>query len=74
MEERQRLEQERRGLEFKHAETDTLAAAAAAEVAVEDAVPEVQTPTLRDQPKVGRNEPCPCGSGKKFKQCHGRLA
>jgi len=25
----------------------------------------------RDQPKVGRNEPCPCGSGKKFKKCHG---
>ena len=25
-------------------------------------------------PRVGRNEPCPCGSGKKFKQCHGRLA
>jgi len=24
-------------------------------------------------PKVGRNDPCPCGSGKKFKQCHGRL-
>jgi preprotein translocase subunit SecA len=24
--------------------------------------------------KVGRNEPCPCGSGKKFKHCHGRLA
>jgi preprotein translocase subunit SecA len=24
--------------------------------------------------KVGRNDPCPCGSGKKFKQCHGRLA
>jgi preprotein translocase subunit SecA len=24
-------------------------------------------------PRVGRNEPCPCGSGKKFKQCHGRL-
>lgn len=23
--------------------------------------------------RVGRNEPCPCGSGKKFKQCHGRL-
>jgi preprotein translocase subunit SecA len=74
MEERQRLEQERRALEFQHAETDTLAAASAAEVAVEDAVPEVQTPVMRDQPKVGRNEPCPCGSGKKFKQCHGRLA
>ena len=26
----------------------------------------------REQPKVGRNEPCPCGSGKKYKQCHGR--
>ena len=25
----------------------------------------------REQPKVGRNEPCPCGSGKKYKQCHG---
>jgi preprotein translocase, SecA subunit len=25
-------------------------------------------------PKVGRNEPCPCGSGKKYKQCHGRLS
>ena len=25
----------------------------------------------RDQPKVGRNEPCPCGSGKKYKKCHG---
>ncbi len=26
----------------------------------------------RDQPKVGRNDPCPCSSGKKFKQCHGK--
>jgi len=25
-------------------------------------------------PKVGRNDPCPCGSGKKFKQCHGKLS
>jgi preprotein translocase subunit SecA len=24
-------------------------------------------------PKVGRNEPCPCGSGKKYKHCHGKL-
>ena len=24
-------------------------------------------------PKVGRNDPCPCGSGKKYKQCHGKL-
>jgi preprotein translocase subunit SecA len=28
---------------------------------------------VRDGDKVGRNEPCPCGSGKKYKQCHGRL-
>jgi len=27
---------------------------------------------IRREPKVGRNEPCPCGSGRKFKQCHGR--
>jgi len=25
----------------------------------------------RETPKIGRNDPCPCGSGKKFKQCHG---
>jgi len=25
-------------------------------------------------PKVGRNDPCPCGSGKKYKQCHGKIA
>jgi preprotein translocase subunit SecA len=25
-------------------------------------------------PVVGRNEPCPCGSGKKYKHCHGKLA
>ena len=30
------------------------------------------TPRRRDTPKVGRNEPCPCGSGRKFKLCHGR--
>ena len=28
----------------------------------------------RDEPKVGRNDPCPCGSGKKFKHCHGQLS
>ena len=30
-------------------------------------------PFVRPGQKVGRNEPCPCGSGKKFKHCHGRL-
>ncbi len=32
------------------------------------------TPFVREAPKVGRNDPCPCGSGKKYKQCHGRLS
>jgi preprotein translocase subunit SecA len=31
-------------------------------------------PFVRNLPKVGRNEPCPCGSGKKYKHCHGRLS
>ena len=35
-----------------------------------DGPPKVET-YRRDQPKVGRNEPCPCGSGKKYKKCHG---
>ena len=29
-------------------------------------------PIKRDTKEVGRNDPCPCGSGKKFKQCHGK--
>ncbi|MFK7853849.1 MAG: preprotein translocase subunit SecA [Granulosicoccus sp.] len=33
-----------------------------------------QQPVRRNMPKVGRNEPCPCGSGKKFKNCHGKLS
>jgi len=36
---------------------------------------EVQLPKVtvrRDTPKVGRNDPCPCGSGKKYKHCHGK--
>jgi preprotein translocase subunit SecA len=37
---------------------------------------EVAEPTqtfVRDNAKTGRNDPCPCGSGKKYKQCHGKL-
>jgi preprotein translocase subunit SecA len=47
--------------------------AGAAPGEAEAAEPEHQ-PFVRDGRKIGRNEPCPCGSGKKFKQCHGRLA
>lgn len=43
------------------------------------AVPKQRAPSKpqtmkRSQPKVGRNDPCPCGSGKKYKQCHGKLS
>ncbi|GIN70790.1 protein translocase subunit SecA [Bacillus sp. J14TS2] len=34
---------------------------------------EVKRKPIRKSEKVGRNDPCPCGSGKKYKQCHGRL-
>ena len=34
---------------------------------------EEHKPFMRDGQKVGRNDPCPCGSGKKYKQCHGKL-
>lgn len=37
-------------------------------------VPHVELPVRREVPKVGRNDPCPCGSGKKFKSCCGRMA
>jgi SEC-C motif-containing protein len=39
-----------------------------------DGEPLVQQPIRRESPKVGRNEPCPCGSGRKYKQCHGKAA
>jgi hypothetical protein len=31
-------------------------------------------PYRREEPKLGRNDPCPCGSGRKFKKCHGAVA
>ena len=34
----------------------------------------IDLPVRRSGPKVGRNEPCPCGSGKKYKNCCGRVA
>ena len=41
---------------------------------VVDAVVGENNPYERDGAKVGRNDPCPCGSGKKYKNCHGQLA
>ena len=81
-----RMEAQRRAiqeLQFKHAEAAALAQQVAAQPSAlkpptrESEVPaEVapHTPFVRGERKVGRNEPCPCGSGKKFKQCHGRLS
>jgi len=78
LEEQQRRDAERRALEFQHAEAAGMVAAgggdAAGEAMANAAAAASQSPIMRDQPKVGRNDPCPCGSGKKFKQCHGRLA
>lgn len=39
---------------------------------VEDGEETKQMPIRRDAPKIGRNDPCPCGSGKKYKNCHGK--
>jgi uncharacterized protein YecA (UPF0149 family) len=38
------------------------------------ATPEKVETIRRDGDKVGRNDPCPCGSGKKYKKCHGQAA
>jgi preprotein translocase subunit SecA len=38
------------------------------------AEPKAAQPVERHTPKVGRNDPCPCGSGKKYKHCHGKLS
>ena len=59
-------------LHFEHAQATSLLAEEGQEQA-EDA-PKASEPFVRDQPKVGRNDPCPCGSGKKYKHCHGQLS
>lgn len=67
-EQRQRAEAAPRT--YTHAEAVALGAEAEADA--EAAQPEAQTPFVRGD-KVGRNDPCPCGSGKKYKHCHGQL-
>ncbi len=57
--------------EYKHPEVHALQDTDVA-VSEEEALPDQQT-FVRNAPKVGRNDPCPCGSGKKYKQCHGKL-
>ncbi|MCK9619184.1 MAG: preprotein translocase subunit SecA [Methylobacter sp.] len=67
-----------REMHFEHAQAPALDAyeeslqAAAPEQ--EEAAATAEQPFVREGSKVGRNDPCPCGSGKKFKQCHGQLS
>jgi len=58
--------------EFKHDAFEGFGSEAAAED-VGEAVREEKKPFVRPDRKIGRNDPCPCGSGKKYKHCHGRL-
>ncbi len=67
--ERQRKEQEK-DMEFRHAEANAIAR----EEAQADDGKRGEGTFVRQGPKVGRNDPCPCGSGKKYKHCHGRLS
>ena len=68
-------------MRYQHAEASALAGAQAPAQppagAPQGAAPPPQAEPVatfvREGRKVGRNEPCPCGSGKKFKQCHGKL-
>ncbi|AAO89711.2 preprotein translocase subunit SecA [Coxiella burnetii] len=58
-------------LQYHHAEMTALQPEKEVAVAEQE---EATQPFVRSQPKVGRNESCPCGSGKKYKQCHGKLS
>jgi preprotein translocase subunit SecA len=57
-------------MHFEHAEAHS---AFVAEPREEEAASAAMPPFVRHNEKIGRNDPCPCGSGKKYKQCHGKL-
>lgn len=59
-------------MEFRHAASPSATGAGATGGSGRSEVPMPDT-FIREGRKVGRNEPCPCGSGKKYKQCHGKL-
>ncbi|QQX79953.1 preprotein translocase subunit SecA [Shewanella sp. KX20019] len=67
MEERRRQEDAKIRRDYQHAAAEALVGAE------ESAALAATQPQVRDGEKVGRNDPCPCGSGKKYKQCHGKL-
>ena len=71
-----RMEAQRRAaqqMEFQHAEASALGQEQQ-EAPQGGAPPPQAEPFVRDGRKIGRNEPCPCGCGKKYKQCHGKLS
>ena len=57
-------------MQFQHADASALAAE---QNNGEEGDVAVAAAPVRAEPKVGRNEPCPCGSGKKYKHCHGQI-
>ncbi|WP_159738070.1 preprotein translocase subunit SecA [Vibrio atypicus] len=74
-EEVERMEEQRRA-QAEEAQRRAQAQHAAAEIQLsdgDDSSEGAHQPVVRDERKVGRNEPCPCGSGKKYKQCHGQI-
>jgi len=69
------LERELARAKLQHDETSAAAAAAGeSEQAGSGQTQGTPDTFVREGPKVGRNEPCPCGSGKKYKQCHGKVS
>ena len=70
IEQKRREEAELQQLAFQHAQASALPKAEQERGQQAEAP---QQPMVRDAPKVGRNDPCPCGSGKKYKQCCGAL-
>ncbi|MEQ1638070.1 MAG: preprotein translocase subunit SecA [Methylococcales bacterium] len=61
-------------MHFEHAEAPALNSPEAIVTATQDESEIMAQPFIREGQKVGRNDPCPCGSGLKFKQCHGKLS
>ncbi|MCP4598132.1 preprotein translocase subunit SecA [Neptuniibacter sp.] len=71
MEQQRREQAERQQMDFTHDQSSAMREEGSADQAEDEQQPET---FVREGRKVGRNEPCPCGSGKKYKQCHGKLA
>jgi len=68
---RREAEELAKRMQFQHAEVSALdQPEEQPEVAGQ---PDVAVAPVRTEPKIGRNEPCPCGSGKKYKHCHGQV-